>query len=167
MKKITYVAQLFIVLATLLLVVQAWLAGQRLESLVILGLGMLWILGCLQSLAWLDSLMLVLYILFVIYGIYMDRPVLAGFFVIVSALTAWNFGYLSRRLEYTSDPGIRKLFISNHLRRSGAILTAAIVLAVIGYFIEIQLNLGIAILVSALGIIGLSQLVGYLLKQKE
>jgi len=160
-------AQVCIAFATLVLVVQAWLLGQRMEALLIFGVGIVWTLGCLRSLAWLDSLMLVLYTLLVIFSIYMNRPVLPGYFVILSALAAWNFGYLNRRLEYTSDPGIRRQFVYNHLRRSGILFTIAGALAVIGYFIQFQLNLGIAILVGALGIFGLSQLVGFLLKQKE
>jgi hypothetical protein len=167
LKKIAFLAQLCIILATVVLVVQAWLVGQRLEALLTFGVGIVWVLGSLQSLAWMDSLMLVLYTLLVIYSIFMDRSVLPGFFVIVSALAAWNFSYLNRRLEYTSNPGIRQQLISNHIRRSGILIVIAAVLAILSYFLKMELNLGIAILIGALGIIGLSQLVGYLLKQKE
>jgi hypothetical protein len=167
LKKITYLAQLCIVFAALILVVQAWLAGQRLEALVIIGIGILWILDCLQSQAWVDSLMLILFTLLAIYGVFRDRPVLPGYLAISSALSAWHLNYLNRRLEYASDPGIRKQMISNHLRRSGILIGLAIAFAVTSYFLKLELRLGVAILISALGIIGLSQLVGYLLKQKE
>jgi hypothetical protein len=167
LKKISLLAQLCIAFATLLLVIQAWPAGQRLETLLTIGFGIVWILSVWRQLAWLDSVMLVLYTLVVVYGIFMDRPILTGFVVIVFTLTAWGISYLNRRLELTSNPGIRQQFISNHLRRSGALVAVAVALVATRYFIKAELNLGVAILVGALAIIGLSQLVSFLLKQKE
>jgi hypothetical protein len=167
LKKITLLAQLCIAFATLLLVIQAWPAGQRLEIVLTIGFGIVWILSVWRQLAWLDSLMLVLYTLVVVYGIFMERPILTGFVVIVFALAAWSISYLNRRLELTSNPGIRQQFISNHLRRSGALVAVAITLAAASLFIKLELHLGIAILVGALAIIGLSQLISFLLKQKE
>ncbi len=167
MKKTILLAQLCIALATLVLGSQAWLAGQRLEALLILGAGTAWVLGCQQSLAWLDLLMLVLFSLLVVYGIYRDRPNLPGFIAIIGALAGWNLNYLKRRLEFSSNPGIHQQLFSNHIRRSSILVAIAVFLATIGYFVKLELRLGVAILVSALGIVSLSQLVGYLLKQKQ
>jgi hypothetical protein len=167
MKKIINLAQLCIILATLTLGVQAWLDGQRLEALLVAILGMVWLIGFQRSLAWLDALMLVLFTLLVVYTLLRDRPILPGFIVILSALIAWNLGHLTRRLAFSSDPGISRQLTSKHLRRSGILTGIALVLVLASYLVKIELNLGWAILVGAFGIIGLSQLVGYLLKQKQ
>lgn len=167
MKKIITLAQLCIILATLTLGVQAWLGGQRLEALLVAILGTVWLIGSQRSLAWLDALMLALFTLLVVYALLRDRSVLPGYIVILSALIAWNLGHLNRRLAFSSDPGISRQLTSNHLRRSGIFTGIALVLVFTSYLIKIELNLGLAILVGAFGIIGLSQLVGYLLKQKQ
>lgn len=168
MKRMVLLGQLLcITLATLMLGIPAWLDGQRLEALLTLGIGLIWILFCFHSLAWVDGLMLILFTFLAVYGIFRERSVLPGFISITFVLTAWNLGYINRRLEFTSNPGIRQKLISNHVRRASYLLAIALVFATTGAFLRLELNLGTAILVGALGIIGLSQLVGYLLKQKE
>jgi hypothetical protein len=115
-----------------------------------------------------SSIILICLVIYVSIGLFLGISGILAYLCIVTGLAAWDLDLLSGRFDEarhhnqkTNSNQLDK-WINSHLKRVGIVEALATVTGGMGLTIHINLGFGLAIILSILGTIGLSQLIGYL-----
>ena len=122
-------------------------------------LGLLWLVGQWRAWSWLDSPMLVTFAALAGLGVFLRVSPFLMLFSLVSSLAAWDLsqaGYRFRQANHITDEALLQ---RTHLRRLGTVAVLGLLLGSLTLSLQLQLNLGWAIGLGALVIIGLSRVV--------
>ncbi len=126
----------------------------------VLAAGGLWLLGHRRSLPWTSSLCLVVQTVAaavaVLYGVWGGWPVIS----LVAALVAWDLDEFAQRMraaERVDDaPGQER----RHIQRVLVVAGIGGLLAIVGLVLQVRLSFGLALLLAALAMLGLSLIIG-------
>lgn len=124
--------------------------------------GALWLLGQLRALDWASSAALVMQAVAaavaVLLAVSGGWPVLG----LVAALVAWDLDQFAQRMRAAGRvddaPGLER----RHIRRLLVVAAIGAVLGAIGLGLRVRLSFGLALLLAALAMLGLSLVVGYI-----
>jgi hypothetical protein len=122
-------------------------------------LGLLWLIGHYSPGQGTSTMGLVIFIGAAGYGVWQGRP--AGWLLVslVAALAAWDLDHFERRLRRadTRQADLRRA----HLQRLAVVAGLGLGLGWLALGLRVELNLGWAIVLSLLAIIGLSWVLGF------
>lgn len=115
-----------------------------------------------------SSMILICLVIYVCIGLFLGISSILVYICVVTGLAAWDLDQFTGRLDEARrhnlilNPNQLDRWISSHLKRVGIVEALAMITGGIGLAIHINLSSGLVIILSILGTIGLSQLIGYL-----
>ncbi|MBN1178904.1 MAG: hypothetical protein JXD18_06815 [Anaerolineae bacterium] len=133
----------------------AWLWG-----VLVLGLGALW----LARRKWqrIASWSLFFFTIAAVNGLWRGVAPFWGIAGVTAALVAWDLDHFARRLEKAALQANPSELEQRHMRRLLAVSGTGLSLALLPLIVRVELHLGVALLLGALAVVGLSRVVAFI-----
>lgn len=154
-------------LATGLLALGYGLSGQWTWSPLIVAVGLLWLLGQWRGWGWVASVGLVVCAGIAILGFWADLGVGWLWFGMVAALTTWDLDHFVRRMRSVHRVERAGDLERRHLQRLLIVNGLSLLITAVALGIEIKFSFATALLLGALAVLGLSQAIGFLMRQSD
>jgi len=148
-----------IIIATLTLAFGYGLIPLWSGTMIVVVMGLVWLVGQLRRLGWLNDMSFALLIIAAAVGVWWSVPagwMLAG---TVAALAAWDLARFDRRLAHVEQITGERQLRRDHLQRLLLVTGLGLGFGALALSIQFELSLGWAILLGLLAVIGLSRII--------
>jgi hypothetical protein len=162
----TWIAATCVALAALLQALGYLVAGLWPGAVIALALGGLWLLALLRGWRRFDHTGLAGIVVLAGVGVWLTLPALLLVCSVVAALAGWDLARFDRRAAGVQIAGAEAL-VRAHLWRLALATGSGLLLGVLALSIRVSLGFGVALLLAALALIGLSRAIGHLNRVEE
>lgn len=143
------------------------LAGYRLAAAAALVLGLLWLVVGKEPLFWMASSFLLAYILLAAIGIIANTPPLLMVLACAAALACWDLKRFNQGIPGNSPHKADLALEKHHLYSLALAISAGLIVAFIGNYINLQLPFGVIIFLVLITVLGLTYSTQQYLKKQR
>ena len=137
----------------------------RVETLLVLAVGLAWLIGQRRGWGWVASAALAASVGAAANGLQLWGGDIWAPVGLIAALSAWDLDHLTQRLMNASQVGERHDLERRHLWRLLVVDGLGLLLTEVALHIRVRLDFGLALLLGLLSIVGLSQAIRFLRRE--
>ena len=143
------------------------LAGQWPWAVVFTLLGLLGIVGQRRKWEMTSSILLFLFVVGDVNALSQGVAVPWLLISLVAALSAWDLDHFTRRLRKAEQIDKARVLERRHLRRLLIVDGLSLLVAAIALVLQVEISFGVALILGALAVMGISQVVAFLRQSRR